>query len=399
MKTSTDTATSGTSNGVVAEYGWEFSLIDIAIVLAGRLRLLLAGSLGVGLVFLGISFLMTPVYTASTQILPPQQSTTAAAMLGTLAGTTAGALSGNLPGLKNPSDQWVALLKSRAIADALVKRFKLQELYETTYVFQARDALAGNSRITSGKEGLIDIEVDDADPQRAAGLVAAYIEELQRLTTTLAVTEAAQRRLFFERKLLEAKDNLIKAETALKEGGISASVLKTSPDATVNQLAQAQAAVAAQEVKVSVMRGAMTENNQEYRQAARELASLREQLRRVEQASPGQGQGEAGQYVARFREFKYFETLFELFARQYELARADEAKDGALVQVIEPVLVPEYKSKPKRGQMAVLATLLSFVLLAGVVLVRHGIAQYRLRPEGAAKLLSLRRALRWWERT
>lgn len=395
MKTASDLG-SGAAPSAPDAGGWEFSLIDAAIVLARQLWLLLGLSVVAGLLALGISFQITPTYTASTQILPPQQSSTAAAMLGSLAGATAGVLSGNLPGLKNPSDQWVALLKSRAIADALVRQFQLQELYEARYVFQARDALAGNSRITAGKEGLIDIEVDDVDPQRAAKLVVAYVDELQRLTTTLAVTEAAQRRLFFERKLQESKASLIKAETALKEGGISANVLKTNPDTAVSQLAQAQAAVSAQEVKVAVMRGSLTENNPDYRQAARELASLRDQVRQIEQATPGQGQGDAAQYVARYREFKYHETLFDLFARQYELARADEARDGALIQLVNPVLVPEYKSRPKRGQMAVLSTLLTLAVLSIGVLLRQGLRQYGQGVEGAAKLQALRQAL--WRR-
>jgi capsule polysaccharide export protein KpsE/RkpR len=372
--------------------GGEVSLIDLALVLARRLRLLVWLPLGVGVFVLGISFAMKPIFTASTKLLSPQQpSSTAAALLGSIGGA-AGALGGSLAGLKNPADQWVGLLKSRVISDAIVKRFKLQALYETQYEFQARNALAGNSRITVGKDGLIDIEVDDESPERAAQMTVAYVEELQRLTNTLAITEASQRRLFFQRQLADAKAGLIKAEVALNEGGINANVLKTSPAAAVAQLAQAQAALAAQEVKLSVMRGSMTENNPEFKQAALELASLREQLRKTEQDKPGQAQGDAAQYVARYREFKYYETLFELFARQYELARADEAKDGALVQVVDPVLVPEYKSKPKRALMAVLATVLTFMATAIYVLVANGLDTYRRKPGGAAKLAQLRQS-------
>ena len=259
--------------------GGEVSLIDLALVLARRLRLLVWLPLGVGVFVLGISFAMKPIFTASTKLLSPQQpSSTAAALLGSIGGA-AGALGGSLAGLKNPADQWVGLLKSRVISDAIVKRFKLQALYETQYEFQARNALAGNSRITVGKDGLIDIEVDDESPERAAQMTVAYVEELQRLTNTLAITEASQRRLFFQRQLADAKAGLIKAEVALNEGGINANVLKTSPAAAVAQLAQAQAALAAQEVKLSVMRGSMTENNPEFKQAALELASLREHLR------------------------------------------------------------------------------------------------------------------------
>lgn len=372
----------------------EIALFDILIVLVRRWRLLILLPLSAGLLALGVSFLVPPVYTASTQLLSPQQpSSTAAALLGSIGGA-AGALGGSLSGLKNPADQWIGLLRSRIVVDSIVKRFELKALYEVDYEFQARNSLAANSRITVGKDGLIGIEVDDESPERSAQLVAAYVEELQRLTNSLAVTEASQRRLFFQRQLADAKDGLVKAEVALKEGGINASVLKTSPEAAVTQLAQAQAALAAQEVKLSVMRGSMTVDNPEFKQAALELASLREQLQKVEQDKPGQAQGDAAQYVTRYREFKYYETLFELFARQYELARADEAKDGALVQVVDPVLVPEYKSRPKRALIATLVTMFALILCASYVAIGNALEVYQRRPDGRAKLAALRRAVR-----
>lgn len=364
-------------------------LLDVLLLLSGHLRLLVLLPLAAGCVMLGATYLMAPIYTASVQLMAPQQSsTTAAALLGSLGGA-AGALGGSLGGLKNPADQWVGLLQSRTIADALVQRFKLQELYESPYRFQARDKLAQRSRISAGKDGLIDIEVDDENPERAAGLAAAYAEELQKLSNSLAVTEAAQRRVFFQKRLEETKGALVKAEVALKEGGISANVLKTSPEAAVGQLAQAQAAVAAQEVRVAVMRGSMTSGNPELQSAQRELESLREQLRRAEQAQPGQGSGPAAQYVARYREFKYQETLFELFARQYELARADEAKDGALIQVVDAVEVPEYKSRPRRGQLAVLVSLGTLVLCISYVLTRQALRLAHQNPATSAKLALL----------
>lgn len=375
------------------------SLMDVALILAERLRLLVLLPLAVGVVTLGISYLIPPTYTATTQLLPPQQQgSTAAALLGSLGGV-AGALSGSVAGLKNPTDQWIGLLRSRVVADSLVERFGLKALYKADYQFQARDGLAARSRISAGRDGLISIEVDDRSPERAAQMASAYVEELQHLTTTLAVTEAAQRRLFFQKQLAEAKDGLIKAEIALKEGGISADVVKTSPTAAVTQLAQAQAALAAQEVKVSVLRGAMTENNPEYRQAELQLESLRAQLRRTESNSPNQGDGDAAKYVTRYREYKYYETLFDLFARQYEVARADESRDGALVQVVDVAQVPEYKSSPKRAKMAVLATVFTLMLTVAYLLIRRAIQNFGSRPEGAAKLARLRQALRRRGRT
>lgn len=372
----------------------EISLFDLLVVLLNHKLLLVLLPLAVGVVALGISFLIRPVYTASAQILPPQQQQGSglAALLGGSGGGLGAAL-GAVSGLKNPSDQWVGFLKSRVISDALVDRFKLQVEYESQYRTQARDNLGRNSNISAGKDGLIDIEVTDHDPKRAAQIANAYIEELQKLMKTLAVTEASQRRLFFEKQLKDAKDNLVRAETELKQTGVSADVMKTSPEAAVTKVAQNQAAIAALEVKVSVMKGGLTDRSPELQQALAELAALRGQLRLAEQTLPA-GQSGGSEYVSRYREFKYYETLFEMLARQFELARSDEARDGALIQVVDPAQIPEIKSGPRRAQIALVATAVSFVLLVIFVLMRQGFRNFGTTAEGREKLNQLRRA--WW---
>jgi len=373
----------------------EVSLLELLALLLDHKRLLTLLPLGIGSLVLAITFLMKPAFTATTQMLPPQQQQGSglAALLGaTGAGGIASAL-GSVGGLKNPADQWVGLLKSRVISDALVDRFKLQELYESEYRFQARQALEGSTKITAGKDNLIDIEVTDHSPERAAQIANAYIEELQRLTNTLAVTEAAQRRLYFEKQLTEAKNNLIKAEAQLRQVGVSQDVMKTNPDAAVGHIAQLQATIAAQEVKVSAMRNSMTERSPELRLALTELATLRNQLQSAERDDPPASKSpSSSDYVAKFREFKYYETLFELLARQFEMAKADEARDGALIQVVDVALVPEYKSKPKRGMIAVLATVLTFMLSAGLLLGRQALRNFGSTPEGQARLARVRQA-------
>lgn len=371
----------------------EISLLDLFTVLLSHKRLLTLLPLGIGALALGMTFLIKPSFTATTQMLPPQQQqgTGLAALLGAAGGGGLASALGSVGGLKNPSDQWIGLLKSRSIADALVDRFGLQELYEAKYRFQARQALEGSTKITAGKDNLIDIEVTDHSPDRAAKIANAYVEELQRLTNTLALTEASQRRLYFEKQLTEARKNLIKAETQLKQVGVSQDVMKTTPEAAVGRVAQVQAAVAAQEVKVSVMRNGLTEHSPDLQLALAELAALRNQLRSAERDGPSAQQG-SSDYVARYREFKYYETLFELLARQFEMAKADEARDGALIQVVDVAQAPEYKSKPKRGLIAVLTTALAFTLCAAYILARQALRDYSGTPEGKKRLAKVRHA-------
>ena len=371
----------------------EISLLDLLHTVVDNLRLLVLGPLAVGLAALGISFLIPPTFTATTQFMPPQQQqSAAAAMLQSLGAL--GGLAGAASGIKNPNDQFVSFLKSRTLQDALIERFQLQERYEKKFLQDTRQKLTENARISSGKDGLIKVEVDDHDPAFAAELANAHVQELTLLLGRLAVTEAQQRRVFFEKQLKDAKDRLTQAEQALQASGVNVSALKANPEAAVTALAELQASITAQEVKVASMRGYLTENAPDFRQALTELNALRAQLRKAEASQPKTGGEGDSDYVAKFRDFKYHETLYELFAKQYELARVDESREGAVIQVVDVAQAPEKKSKPKKAMIAVLATLASGFGLLLFVFVRQALRNAEQDAEAASKLQQLRAAWR-----
>jgi capsule polysaccharide export protein KpsE/RkpR len=373
----------------------EVNLLDILQVAADNLRLLMVGPLAAGLVALGICFAITPTFTATTKFLPPQQQqSSAAAMLQSLGAL--GGLAGAASGLKNPADQYVAFVKSQTIQDTLIERFKLKDRYDEQYLQDARKELERNTRVSAGaKDGLITIEVDDKDPAFSAQLANAHVEELQKLMSRLAVTEAQQRRVFFERQLAATKNSLAKAEQALKGSGLNSSALKASPQAAVEGLARLKASITAQEIKLASMRGYLTDNAPEFRQAQTELSAMRAQLMRAEKEEPSNGKSpEESDYVAKFRDFKYQETLFDLFAKQYEIARVDESREGAVIQVLDVAKPPEKKSKPKKALIAAATTLATGFLLLLWVFVRHGVRNASQDPESAEKLARLRRSFR-----
>ncbi len=369
----------------------EISLLDLVHTVIDNLWLLIVGPVAVGLVVLGISFAMTPTYTATTTFLPPQQQqSAAAAMLQNLGAL--GGLAGATVGIKNPNDQYVSLLKSRSLQDRLIQRFELIKRYEAKLPEDARKTLADKTQISSGKDGLITVSVDDHDPAFAAELSNAHVEELTVLLGRLAVTEAQQRRQFFEKQLTTTKENLTKAEVALQASGVGPDAVKLNPGATVESVARLQAQITAQEVRVAAMRGQYTDAAPELRQALAELSALRGQLARADQA----GQTSLGnEYISRYRDFKYHETLFDLFSRQYEMARVDESREGALIQVVDTALPPDYKSKPKRFMMAALASLTAGFFLLIFVFARQAMRTAALDPAAATKVQRLRDA---WKR-
>jgi tyrosine-protein kinase Etk/Wzc len=348
----------------------EISLLDLLQVIVDNLRLLVLGPLVCGLAALGISFAITPTFTAKTQFLPPQQQQSAAAsMLASLGAL--GGLAGAASGIKSPSDQYIAFMKSASVQDALIQRFKLIDKYEAKLKSDARMALAGSVRIASGKDGLISIEVDDKDPSFAADLANAHVEELRNLLGRLAVTEAQQRRMFFEKQLQITKESLAKADAALKSSGINSSVLKSSPSSAVEAVARLKAGISVQEVKLGSMRNYLTESAPEFKQALNELASLKTQLAKAEKEEPA-SQG-ASDYVARYREFKYQETMFELFAKQFELAKVDESREGAVIQVLDVAEPPDRKAKPNKVMITIITALASGFTFLLFVFVRSAL--------------------------
>jgi uncharacterized protein involved in exopolysaccharide biosynthesis len=367
-----------------------FDLLDIVVPLVEHWRLLIAGSLAVGVLALGITYLISPTFTARTSFLPPQppQSSAAAALasLGGLAGLVSGS------GSRSPAEQYVALMQSSTVMDRLVDRFKLMSVYEVDFRADARRVLATQVHFTVGKkDGLITVEVDDKVPQRAADLANAHIDELRRLTSQLALTEAQQRRMFFERHLEGTKDRLTQAQQALQASGFNPGALKAEPRAAAESYARLRAEATAAEVRLQTLRRALAEDTPEVQQQQAMLSALRSQLAKAEQATDTES---GPDYVGKYREFKYQETLFELFSRQYEMARVDESREGALIQVVDEASPPERKSRPKRAIVAVSATIVAGLLLGLIVLLRNAWRQAALQPHKSEQLSRIRAALR-----
>ena len=368
----------------------EISLLDLLQVVADNLRLLVLGPLVAGLIALAISFAIPPTYTAITKFMPPQQQSTSEAALVKSLGALSG-FAGSAVGVKNPNEQFVGFLKSRSLADALIDRFKLMERYNQKFKQDTRKELEELTKIASGKDGLITVEVDDKDPIVAAQLANGYVEELGNLLRRMTITEAQQRRAFFEKQVSLTKDKLIQAEQALKASGVNNSILKLN-GAAVSAVAQLQAQITIQEVKLANMRGYLAESAPEFKQARNELATLRAQLAKSEGASATPSADEAD-YLGRYREVKYQESLFELYARQFEVAKLDESREGAVNQVVDAAQPPERKSKPKKALIATLTTLASCFAFLLYVFLRQALHSANQTPERVQKIARLRHAV------
>ncbi|HVI72377.1 MAG TPA: Wzz/FepE/Etk N-terminal domain-containing protein [Pyrinomonadaceae bacterium] len=379
----------------------ETSLLDFLIVLAKHKKLVLCLPLGAAIVAAIVSVLLPDTYTASAKILPPPQSQSATSLLAQLSAQVV--VGGAVPslGIRNPSELYVAMLKSRTVADNLITRFDLQKIYEEKDLFSARKKLADRSTITSGREGIITIELDDKDPKRAADIANAYVEELYKLTSTLAISEASQRRLFFENQLKQTRDELSKAEVGLRQAidtkGLAG--IDVQSRAILEPSAQLRAQIALREVQLSAIRIFATDEHPDIGRLRHEIASMKRELAKLE-GGDGKTQGAPTnpggfENLRRFKDVKFLERLTELLTQQFEAAKIDEARDASIVQVLDKAIAPERRSKPKRTIIVIATALVAIIIGAIVALILEALERASSDPVRAERLQLFRRHLRW----
>jgi uncharacterized protein involved in exopolysaccharide biosynthesis len=362
--------------------GDETSLIDVLTQLAYRKRLI-ATVTGIAVLVGLILCLVLPVrYTATTRIMPPQQTQSTASMLmmNQLTGVGGGSLAALAGGglLKNPNDIYIGLLTSRPIADAIIQKFSLAKEYHAKDMTIARKKLADYTEVTSEKNGFIAVSVTDKDKKRVAEMANAYTDELRILTKTLAVTEASQRRLFYEEQLKQVKEALVAAELAFQQVQQQKGLveLDAQAKAMIEGIAALRAQVAAKQVEVQALRSYSTEQNPDVQLAERELTSLQAEEASLEQRNHVPGIAGLGlenvpaaglESLRAAHELQYQQALFDMLMKQYDAAKMDESKDAAIIQVVEPAIEPDRKSSPRRAMILLISAFLGF--LAGCILV------------------------------
>ena len=351
----------------------DFAGLDFLIAVARRRRFVLGFTVSGAVIAVIVALLMPNQYTARTILLPPVQSTSTSVMLNQLGSAALASLAGGSFGMRTPGDLYVSLFRSRVVEDAVIQRFGLKERYRKKTMYDAREKFEKRSTVlVGGKDGLIRIEVEDHDPKLAAEIANGYVEELRNLTSGLAVTEAGQRRLFFEQQLLDSKEKLTAAEESMKGTERSTGVLQidSQAKALIESAAILRGQMVATEVRIQGMRAYATENNPDLVLAKQQLVALQAQYGKL----TGEGQPsdsdllvpkgripQAGmEYIRKLRDVKYYETITELMAKQFEMAKLDEARQGAVIQVAEVAVPPDKKSSPHRAVLVVLMTLLAF---------------------------------------
>jgi tyrosine-protein kinase Etk/Wzc len=382
-------------------------MLDLLTGLALR-KWTIAKITGVAMLAAIVVSLLLPVrYTAMVEILPPRQTPSESSILSAqLANLQAASLGGGVSGalnlLRNPDEIYLGLLGSRPVADSLIHEFDLVTLYKARDMATARLDLARDTKIiTDTKSGFITVSVTGRDRDQVAKIANAYIEQLRGLTQSLAVTEASQRRLFYEEQLKHTQDALVSAEYSFQQVQQKKGVVQ--PDAQTRMLitgiADLRAQIAEKQVQLEMLRSYSTEHNPEVELAENQLSSLEGQVRKLEGGRASDQfdlgiedvPGASLDYLRAEHELVYQQTLFDLLIKQYDVARLDEAKEATIIQIVEPAIPPERRSSPYPAVIVIALTFLGFLAACLYVIVTD---KLRRDPELCAKLRVFRLALR-----
>ncbi len=358
----------------------EINLLELLQVLVRRKRLIMVMCAVAALLSVAYSLTLPNIYTATARVLPPQKDGGGglSAMLG-----QAGALAGlaGVGGLGGGADLYVGILKSRSVADAVIKKLDLQKELKTKTSDESRAAVQNLVKIQAGKDGIITVAADSKNPQLAARLANTFVDELGKKSVELNLTKAGTERIFLEKRLDVVKADLKKAEDALKGFQQKNRAFKVDDQATatIEGAAKLKAEIVSKEVQLASLRSFQTNENPEVKAVEAALAKLRGQLGAIIgggrsndlMLSAGSMPSLGLEYVRLMREVKTQEAIFEQLTKQYEVAKLGEAKDSSSIQVLDEAVVPQQKSKPKRSLIVILSTVTAFFLGIFIVFIQE----------------------------
>jgi len=379
----------------------DFGFIDLLTMLGEEKWVVLvvtAITIAVGIV---MSLTATPIFSSKAVIMPAQQGG---------GGSAAGALSqlsqvpglgalGGIAGGKTSEQLYVAFMRSQTFQDTIIKKHDLRRKWGSKSIEDARLNLSTVVSIGTDKQsGLINIIAQSEDPKFAAELANSHVEELHKMISRVATTEAQQRRMFYENQITKTQTSLAAAELRYRQAQERSGIQVTSmlAEAALRTSAELRAKITALEIQLQASSAFVTAKNPDTQRVASELAVLKARLAQLEQGS-GQSAVSSRQQstMQAFRELKVQEAMLDGFVRQLEIAKIDEAKEGLPVQIVDIAMPAEIRSFPQRTKMVTAAGSLGLGLGLFFALLRAGIRRLGRDNESQQRLQLLLQSWRF----
>jgi uncharacterized protein involved in exopolysaccharide biosynthesis len=310
--------------------------------------------LAVAVLSAGVTMLLPKRYRAQASLLPPQES---AESFGIIAGLIeASALSRvGLITATSTSDVFVEILGSRRVREAVVKRFDLMNRYGEENLDECLQRFDENVTASASRSKIVRIEVEDRNPEMAARICNALVEELDKVNREVRTSRATQQRSYLTEQLGQVEARLREAEDALaryeRSHGV---VLGGSEAAAVEGVADLLSRKLALQVRKSWMESYAQRDNPGLTAVTSELQAVDRELSRL----PGLKQ--QGDRMALDVEIQ--RRVFTLLTAQLEEAKLEENRTMTALAVLDPARAPTRRSKPRRGFIVLVSTSVALVL-------------------------------------
>jgi tyrosine-protein kinase Etk/Wzc len=385
----------------------EINLLDVLIALGQEKFTVIVLTLLAAFAGVVISLTTPPTYVARTSLMPAQQGGGVSALASFSGLASLAGLSGMSGAVKSSDQMYIALMRSLSVQMALIDQLQLKERYKSKNLEEARMSLTNNVIITAEKSsGLLVIEAQDRDAEFAAKLANQQVHELNVILSRLAISEAQQRRVYYEQQISKTKKSLVEVEVRLKEAQQKAGIQVTSMlvDSAIGLWADTYAQITAKERQLKMLGQFATLQNPEMHRLKAEIAVLRTQISQYENGNQQRGDQVKGKVKIKdistaqqeaslaYRDLKFQETLLDGFVRQLELAKIDESKEGPPVQVLDVARAPEIRAKPERRKLVISYTVTGLVIGLVLALLKASLRHTQSSPEGLQRLRDIQRA-------
>lgn len=371
-------------------------------------RLIAVNFIIVCLATVGVTMLLPNWYRATTTLLPPEKETFNLNLQGTMiAGFPSLGGGFALPFTASPSDVLSAILKSRTVAEAVVKQNQLQERWKTKSLSDAIEKVQRRLAVSVEPQGVISLSFESRNPQEAAEVANSFIVELDQVNQKTSAGKARATRQFIEERLEQTRRDLAGAEDSLKafQKLHKTVLLDEETKAAVKSAAELKAQITTDEIQLAVLKKTMGSDHPEVQKLTQKIEETRRQLAKIEFGGarsdpkgylsiPFEKFPDVSLQLAQLmRDLAVQEKVLELLTQQDEQAKIQEKKDTPTVMVLDPA-VPGSKVRPRRSLLVVLVGGLSLVASIFYILAAEYFRKLRfVRPEEYSRVAEIKTAV------
>lgn len=282
------------------------------------------------------------------------------------------------------------MVKSSELGQRVIRELDLPAVWKTKRLKDCELILGRKVNIVNvgpKTSGVFSLSVTDRDPQLAFRITQAYLKNLQEMNTQISVGTVRNLLRFIEDNLVQAKEDLSKAENELRQFKIEHGIteLKTQGAVVVQAIADLEMEVSKTEASLGVLERQYTNNDPDVILRRAKIAEIRTKITQLQGSgvspanadNPGGGKRPGTPTLREIpdltmklgnleQKVQIQNDIYKLLTVQYESARIEATKEARILQVIDKPTVPEDPEPRKAKHNTMIAGMVG--LLASIML-------------------------------